>query len=71
MSLKDYLWWRSDGEDEKNTAFMPVCTDGNRVLGYLDEPDADELRLVWVKDTTFDRVDGDEIDEVAPLVIEH
>lgn len=64
MSLKDYLW---DNEAEEKTVFMPVSTDGNRVLGYLDGPDANDVRLVWVKDTTFDRVDGDEIDEVAPL----
>lgn len=43
--------------------FEPLVSDGNRVLGRYDDPDADGTRLVWVKDTAFEQIDADELSE--------
>jgi len=60
----------SSDEDEASgdVTFKPVTTDGNRVLGYLDDPSEDGKRLVWVADSTFDRLSSEEADQIDRIV---
>lgn len=56
----------NDDENGGETAFEPVTTDGNRVLGYLDDPDEDGLELVWIKDSKFRKLSAEEdIDRIV------
>ena len=56
----------SNEETEENVekAFEPVCTDGNRVLGYLHK-DSEEDAIVWVKDSAFDTINAEDIDKIV------
>jgi len=62
------LFGSDDGDDSGVTTFKPVTTDGNRVLGYLNEPDTDGKRLVWISDKKFDRLSSDEADQIDRVV---
>lgn len=48
---------------DNSERFEPLVSDGNRVLGRYDDPDADGTRLVWVKSSAFEQIDTDEITE--------
>lgn len=55
-----------DGSSSGDKTFEPVTTDGNRVLGYLDDPDEDGLELVWIKDSKFRQLSAEEdIDRIV------
>lgn len=51
--------------DEQPVTFEPITTDGNRVLGYLDDPDVDGVEVVWVSDTRFRTIESGYIDSVT------
>lgn len=56
----------SDSDDESRPGtFEPVCTDGNRVLGYYNDPDTDHIQLVWVNSQAFDKIDAEDIDRIV------
>lgn len=62
------LFSSDNDEGTGDTTFKPITTDGNRVLGYLNDPSEDGLEVVWVSDTTFRRLSGDEADEIDRVV---
>lgn len=51
-----------------NTTFEPITTDGNRVLGKLTDP-AGDTEIVWVPDSTFRQLSGDEVDDEVDLFV--
>lgn len=59
---------RSDDGESGDVTFKPVTTDGNRVLGYLDDPDTDGKRLVWISDSTFEQLSSGEADQIDRVV---
>lgn len=57
----------SDNDDSSagTTTFKPVATDGTMVLGHLNDPNEDELQLVWINGREFDKIDSNEIDRIV------
>jgi hypothetical protein len=58
----------SSDDESGDVTFKPVTTDGNLVLGYLDNPEEDGKRLVWIADSKFDRLSSDEADQIDRIV---
>lgn len=58
----------NDDESGADTSFKPVTTDGNRVLGYLNDPETDGVELVWVSDSRFRQLSTDEASEIDRVV---
>lgn len=57
-----------DSDSTQDTSFQPITTDGNRVLGYLDDPDSDGLEAVWVSGNQFRQLSKSESKQIDRVV---